>query len=169
MLQYSETLSEASSLLLIVDLHLSLTLLQDIIHQCCFGSFHHQPHMKQHLFKNLLMWLLLDCLTACACLMKSKISSLRAWWILAGPLSSHRHTAWTSLWRKEINEWWRVNRVTHVSELMANLREQVKPLLFGDRLLSQQLQHYGTHQVPFIFKLKGAFVLSTQRKVDLSG
>lgn len=32
-------------------------------------------------------------LTACACLIKSKMSSLRAWWILAGPLSSHRHTA----------------------------------------------------------------------------
>lgn len=29
--------------------------------------------------------------------MKSRMSSLRAWWILAGPLSSHRHTAWTSL------------------------------------------------------------------------
>lgn len=39
-------------------------------------------------------------LTACACLMKSRMSSLRAWWILAGPLSSHRHTAWTSLWRQ---------------------------------------------------------------------
>lgn len=29
--------------------------------------------------------------------MKSNMSSLRAWWILAGPLSSHRQTAWTSL------------------------------------------------------------------------
>lgn len=25
------------------------------------------------------------------------MSSFRAWWILAGPLSSHKHTAWTSL------------------------------------------------------------------------
>lgn len=44
-----------------------------------------------------------------------------------------------------------------------NLREQVKPLLFGDGLLPQQLQHYGTHQVPFILKLKGAFVLEADR------
>ena len=35
-----------------------------------------------------------------------------------------------------------------------NSREQVKPLLFGDGLLPQQLQHYGTHQVPFILELK---------------
>lgn len=46
----------------------------------------------------------------------------------------------------------------------ANLREQVKPLLFGDGLLSQELQNYGTHQVPFILELKGAFVLGTQEE-----
>lgn len=45
-----------------------------------------------------------------------------------------------------------------------DLREQVKPLLFGDGLLPQQLQYYGTHQVPFILKLKGAFVLETDRR-----
>lgn len=47
---------------------------------------------------------------------------------------------------------------------MINLREQVKPLLFGDGLLPQQLQNYGTHQVPFVLKLKGAFVLQTDRR-----
>lgn len=45
--------------------------------------------------------------------------------------------------------------------ISGNLREQVKPLLLGHRLLSQELQYYGTHQVPFVLKLKGAFVLET--------
>lgn len=109
-------------------------------------------------------------LTACACLMKSRMSSLRAWWILAGPLSSHRQTAWTSLWeKKEDGRCWRNSLLTNlflfafdinVSRcITVNLREQVKPLLFGDGLLPQQLQYYGTHQVPFVLKLKGAFVL----------
>lgn len=44
-------------------------------------------------------------LTACACLMKSRMSSLRAWWIFAGPLSSHKHTAWTSLWGEDGKQW----------------------------------------------------------------
>lgn len=51
-----------------------------------------------------------ECLTACACLIKSKMSSLSAWWILAGPLSSHRHTAWTSLWKHTVSEWVRGHR-----------------------------------------------------------
>lgn len=48
--------------------------------------------------------------------------------------------------------------------IRVNSREQVEPLLFGDGLLPQQLQYYGTHQLPFVLKLKGAFVLKTDRR-----
>lgn len=41
-------------------------------------------------------------LTACACLIKSRISSFKAWCIFAGPLSSHKQTACTSLENKDI-------------------------------------------------------------------
>lgn len=44
-----------------------------------------------------------------------------------------------------------VPRCFNVTE--KNLREQVEPLLFGDGLLPQQLQHDGPHQVPFVLKL----------------
>lgn len=40
-----------------------------------------------------------------------------------------------------------------VVKVTENSREQVEPLLFGDGLLPQELQHDGAHQVPFVLKL----------------
>lgn len=42
------------------------------------------------------------------------------------------------------------------------LREQVEPLLLGDGLLSEQLENDGSHQIPLVLKLQGAFVLEEE-------
>lgn len=42
------------------------------------------------------------------------------------------------------------------------LREQVEPLLLSHRLLTKQLQDNWPHQIPFVLKLEGPFVLEAK-------
>lgn len=57
----------------------------------------------------------------------------------------------------------------HANEHFLLLREQVEPLLLGDRFLSEQLENDGTHQIPLVLKLQGPLVLEEKYGMDGGG